>query len=108
MLYAFLANCYIEQILESSETDTEVMLANAEQAVHEIEQIFGSSEEPRVVKWQGMLELAKGNKQAAAKNLYTAYEQFTAVMPPEPPWPRNPEFAQLSYALAEIAMTIIS
>ena len=102
MLYAFLANCYIEQILESSETDSEVLMSNAEEAVHEIEQIFGSSEEPRVVKWQGMLELAKGNKQDAIKKLLTAYEQMKSLKSPEPPWPRDPEFASLSYTLANI------
>ncbi len=102
LLYAFLANCYIEQILESSETDSKVLLASAEQAVHEIEQIFGSSEEPRVVKWQGMLELAKGNKRDAVNKLLTAYEQMKSLKPPEPPWPRDPEFASLSYTLANI------
>jgi tetratricopeptide (TPR) repeat protein len=102
MLCAFLANCYIEQILESSGTDSKILLANAEQAVHEIEQIFGSSEEPLVVKWQGMLELAKGNKQDAIRKLLTAYEQMKSLKSPERPWLRDTEFAGLSYTLANI------
>ncbi len=106
MLYAFLANCYIEQILEPAEPETPsqtaVLMKGAEQAVHEIEQIFGSGEEPLIIKWKGMLELAKGNKEAAVKDLYTAYEKFKAVKPPEPPWPRDNEFSQLSYTLAKI------
>ncbi len=106
MLYAFLANCYIEQILEPSEPEspsqTAVWMSGAEQAVHEIEQIFGSGEEPLIIKWKGMLELAKGNKEAAIKDLYTAYEKFKALKPPEPPWPRDNEFSQLSYTLAKI------
>jgi tetratricopeptide (TPR) repeat protein len=102
MLNSFLAKCYIEQILESSDTDKKALLANAEEAVHEIEQIFGSGEEPLVVKWQGMLELAKGNKQEAIRKLMAAYEQIRSLKPPEPPWPRDPEFADLSYNLANI------
>jgi len=106
MLYAFLANCYIEQILEPCEpqrpSESQLWLKGAEQAVHEIEQISGSSEEPLVIKWRGMLELAKGNKEDAVRKLYAAYEQLKALKPPEPPWPPDPEFAQLSYTLAKI------
>ncbi len=106
MLYVFLANCYIEQILEPYESqrpsESQLWLTSAEQAVHEIEQISGSGEDPLVIKWRGMLELAKGNKETAVKKLYTAYEQLKALKPPEPPWPRDPEFAQLSYTLAKI------
>lgn len=105
-LYALLANCYTDQILEPSGQETaqeiQTWLTGAEQAVHEIEQIFGSGEEPLVVKWRGMLELAKGNKQAAVVQLYEAYEQLKAVKPPELPWPNDLEFAQLSYTLAKI------
>jgi tetratricopeptide (TPR) repeat protein len=107
MLYAFLANCYIEQILEPGEPDSPsqiaVWMTGAEQAVHEIEQIFGSGEEPFIIKWKGMLKLAKGNKETAVKDLYTAYEKFKALKPPEPAsWPRDDEFSQLSYTLAKI------
>ncbi|MHC4535760.1 MAG: tetratricopeptide repeat protein, partial [Planctomycetota bacterium] len=106
MLFAFLANCYIEQILEPGEPESPsqiaVWMTGAEQAVHEIEQIFGSGEEPFIIKWKGMLKLAKGNKEAAIKDLYTAYEKFKALKPPEPPWPRDDEFSQLSYTLAKI------
>jgi len=105
-LFAFLANCYIEQILEpcepQSQAQTDLLLTGAEQAVHEIEQISGSGEEPLVIKWRGMLELAKGNREAAIRRLYAAYEQLKALKPPEPPWPREPQFAQLSYTLAKI------
>jgi len=106
LLYALLANCYTELILEHREPKTtpeiKIWLTCAEQAVHEIEQIWGSGEEPLVVKWRGMLELTKGNKQIAIKMLYAAYEQLKAVKPPAPPWPRDLEFAQLSYTLAKI------
>ncbi len=105
-LYLFLANCYIEQVLEPCEVRTEAeskeWQADAEQVVHEIEQLFGSGEDPHVVKWQGMLELAKGNRNIAIRKLYAAYEQLKAIKPPEPPWPRDQQFAQLSYVLAKI------
>jgi len=106
ILYAFLANCYTDQILElpgqSSAEEIQSWLIGAEQAVHEIEQIFSSAEEPLVVKWKGMLELTRGNKQAAVVFLYDAYEQLRAVKPPGLPWPNDPEFAQLAYTLAKI------
>ena len=96
-LWSFLANCYIEQVLEPCEvrTDaqTQVWIANAEQAVHEIEQISGSGENPEVIKWRGMLELAKGNRHRAIKNLYAAYEQLKASQRAD---------AMLSYTLAKI------
>ena len=96
-LYDFLANCYIEQILEPCEIRTESQnqqwLAKAEQAVHEIEQLVGSGEVPQVVKWRGMLDLAKGNQSEAVRKLYSTYEQYEASG-------RND--AQLSYTLAKI------
>lgn len=82
MLWQFLANCYIEQILEPyeplTESESKQWLANAEEAVHEIEQLYGSGEEPVVILWQGMLELAQGNKNNAVRKLYAVYEQFKA------------------------------
>ena len=93
-LYVFLANCYIQQILDDKATkaQNQEWLTKAEQVVHEIEQLYGSGEEPQVVKWQGMLELAKGNKKIAVKKLYSTYEQLRAS--------GNMD-AQLSYTLAD-------
>jgi len=105
-LYAFLANCYIEQILDSqeqkSESDTQMLLGGLEQAVEEIEQILGSKEEPLVIKWRGMLELARGDQKSAVRNLYTAYEQIKALKPSSTAWPKDLEFAHLSSRLAKI------
>jgi len=102
-LYTFLANCYIEQVLEPCEVRTESesqkWLTNAEDMVHEIEQFYGSGEEPQVVKWQGMLELAKGNRNTAIKRLYRAYGQLKAAS-------KGPAFERvdslLSYRLAKV------
>jgi len=105
-LYVFLAECYITQIIEPREVITEAQkqewLTKAEQAVREIEQLFGIGEAPQVIKWRGMLELAKGNRNGAIGKLYTAYQQTKATKPPEPPWPRDPQYARLAYTLAEI------
>ncbi|NIP27498.1 MAG: hypothetical protein GWN67_25765 [Phycisphaerae bacterium] len=105
-LYIFLANCYIEQIIEPSEKRTEDQkqqwLTNAEQTVHEIEQLLGSGEDVRVGKWRGMLELAKGNQSEAVNKLYAAYEELKALRPSQPPWPTDIRFAQLSYTLAKM------
>ena len=105
-LYVFLANCYIEQVIEPCEKRTEVQkqqwLTNAEQTVHEIEQLLGSGEDVRILKWRGMLELAKGNQSDAVRKLYAVYEELKALRPPQPPWPTDVKFAQLSYTLAQL------
>ncbi len=96
-LFSFLADCYIEQVLEPcearTETETKQWLMQAEQAVHEIEQLIGSGEDPQVIRWQGMLELARGNRPLAVRKLYSAYEQLTAA------GGRN---VSLSYTLAKL------
>ena len=106
LLNSFLANCYIEQIVEPvaqiSESEKEKLLSDAQQAVHEIETIVGTKEDPLVIRWQGMLELAKGNRQEAVVKLNSAYEQLKAVKPAQPPWPMDLDFARLSYTLAKL------
>ncbi len=78
----FLANCYIERALEArSAGDTrenELWVAKAEDIVHEIEQLMGSGEDASVVRWQGMLSLAKGNTDIAIRKLYGIYERYKA------------------------------
>jgi len=107
ILNSFLANRYIELVLERSQevsqSQTAAWLADAEKAVHEIEQIAGSGEHPQVVKWQGMLALAKGQVElgeshinSAVQTLYEAYQRIKAA-----PQERD---AQLSYTLAKIFM----
>jgi len=81
-LYTFLANCYVEQVLEPCEPRTDSQkqqwLTNAQEAVHQIEQLYGSGEHPEVIKWRGMLELAKENRDLAIRELYKTYEQLKA------------------------------
>jgi tetratricopeptide (TPR) repeat protein len=108
VLSLFLANCYIEQVIEPCEARTDEeskkWLANAEETVRNIEQFFGSGEDPHVVQWQGMLELAKGNKNIAVRKLYAAYEQLKAsgIENPQPSSMLRRSYAQLAYALAKV------
>ena len=97
-LCSLLATCCVERILAlpSSDPARADLLARAEKAVHEIEQIHGSGENPEVLKWQGLLDLARGRTDKAAKSLYAAYEQIKAARPPEQ---RDPF---LSYILAQV------
>jgi tetratricopeptide (TPR) repeat protein len=101
-LCAFLARCYVEQVLEPcdqrAKSQADTWLAKAEEAVHEIEQISGSGEEPQVIKWQGMLQLARGNTQQAARQLYDAYERIKAARS------LQQQDAYLSYTLARLYM----
>ncbi|MHC4500981.1 MAG: tetratricopeptide repeat protein [Planctomycetota bacterium] len=79
LLYTFLAECYLEQVIEPRDPMTDPqkqeLIIRAEQAVHEIEQLFGIGDAPVVIKWRGMLELAKGNRNSAIKRMYAAYEE---------------------------------
>ena len=98
-LYTFLANCYLEQLLQIGDRQSPAAIAllkDAELAVHEIEQLVGSGEDPRVIKWRGMLELARGNTSVAVRNLYDVYEKDKASRPPAL------RDAQLSYNLARV------
>jgi len=97
-LCALLGKCCVERILTLPLSDPmrEGLLARVEKAVHEIGQLRGGGEDPEVVKWQGMLDLAKGQTGRAVRSLYTAYEQIKAGNPPEQ------RDAFLSYTLAKV------
>lgn len=96
-LCSLLGKCCVERILALSPSDParEGLLTRVERAVHEIGQIR-NAEDPEVVKWQGMLDLAKGQTAKAVRSLYAAYEQIKAGNPPEQ---RDPF---LSYTLARV------
>lgn len=97
LLAEFLATAYLEKILEQeadlSEARKTDLIAKAEEQLHEIEQVFGNQEEPRVVKWQGVIALAKGNRDEAIRKMYSAYEQYKASQRPD---------AHLCYLLARV------
>ncbi len=97
-LCSLLAKCYVERILSLPKSDPAraELLARAETVVHEIEQIQGSGENPQVLKWQGMLDLARGHTSEAVRNLYAAYEQIQAASLPEE------QDSFLAYTLAKV------
>jgi tetratricopeptide (TPR) repeat protein len=101
-LNILLASCYIDQILDSSpplgQTEGQKLLTDAQQAVRQIEQLFGSGDEPQVIKWQGMVELAtaelaREDTGPAIRKLYKTYTQLKASARSDP---------QLSYRLAKL------
>ncbi|MFC1677586.1 tetratricopeptide repeat protein [Planctomycetota bacterium] len=97
--YRFLADCYIEQVLNyrrnsvGTEAQVQQWMENAEKMVYGIEQILGSGEDPQVIKYQGMLELARGNEDEAVRKLYATYEMFKSADQPD---------GKLAYELARI------
>jgi tetratricopeptide (TPR) repeat protein len=95
-LCSFIANYTVQQIIdpvESLNDDSKAaLLEQVAKVVHELEQLYGSGENPLVLKWQGMLAFAEGDKVNAVKKLYAVYEQFNASGKPDP---------QLSYVLAK-------
>jgi|GEM_PF-318707 len=83
LLLAFLAEAYLEQVIEPSlplaETEKQQLLTKAEESVREIEQILGSGMTPELYKWRGLLELARGNRSGAVSEMYVAYEQLRSM-----------------------------
>jgi len=82
-----LVDTYVDQILDSTgkldESQAREFLAEAQQAAHQIEQIFGSGDDPGVIKWQGMVELAAASIDGqdsgpAIRKLYSTYTQLKA------------------------------
>ncbi len=84
-LCSLLARCCVERILSLPDVDPtrEALLARAEGAVRQIRQLQGGGENPETLKWQGMLDLAKGRAGEAVRSLYSAYLQIKAANPPE-------------------------
>jgi tetratricopeptide (TPR) repeat protein len=100
-LHSMLAYCYIDQILDStesqSESENQQLLINARQEVRQLEQLFGSGDDPQVIKWQGLVELAaakieKGDFAPIIRKLYKTYTQLKASGRSDP---------QLSYRLGK-------
>lgn len=84
-LCSLLARGCVERVLSlpASDPAREKLLARAEEAVRQIGQIQGGSENPDAIKWQGMLDLARGQTSKAVTSLYAAYAQNKAANPPE-------------------------
>jgi tetratricopeptide (TPR) repeat protein len=101
LMLSILANIYIDQIMDANasvgESEKQQLLTNAQQTVRQIEQFYRSGDDPQVVKWQGMVELAAARlKQSdpapAIQKLYKTYTQLKAAGHSDP---------RLSYRLAK-------
>jgi len=101
IMLSMLANIYIDQIMDANaslgESEKQQLLTNAQQMVRQIEQLYRSGDDPQVVKWQGLVELAAARlKQSdpapAIQKLYKTYTQLKAAGRSDP---------RLSYRLAK-------
>lgn len=96
-LLSLLSSWNIEMAINAEKQDDqknkEQYIETAEQTIHEIEQLLGSSDNINMVKWNGMLDYARGNTDQAVRQLYKAYEGFKATGQPD---------ALVSYTLSEI------
>ncbi len=96
LVYSYLAGVYLDRLLypedELSPEQRQESLTKAENIIHVIEQILGSGEDPVMMKWQGMLALAQGNRTEGIRKLYTVYERLKAS---------NRMDTELAYVLAK-------
>ncbi|HSV26906.1 MAG TPA: tetratricopeptide repeat protein [Sedimentisphaerales bacterium] len=94
-LYYFLAVCGLDKTLEwDTGADSQRWLKETEEAVAQIEQIFGSGDNPYVLMWHGMTAYARGQKAEGIRRMYAAYSRFRAT----DDW--NSQSAQVAYWLA--------
>ncbi len=81
-LFVFLARAYTDAIKDKEDLlrneTKEEYIANAEEAVHQIEQLLGSGQNLQVIKWRGILDYVKGDEDSAAERLYSVYEKQKA------------------------------
>jgi tetratricopeptide (TPR) repeat protein len=95
-LYSFLAICDLDKALEwNTGEDTQKFVKDAEDAIYQVEQIFGSGDNPYVMMWHGVLSYAKGQKSDGCRRMYAAYTQFKAA----DEW--NYQSSQTAYWLAQ-------
>lgn len=96
-LLSLLATWYIEQAVETDKTEypeqKQQWTEKAEEVINHIKQIIGTEENVGIIKWRGMLLLAKGDTANAVRQMYNAYEQLKVTDDNDP---------VLSYALANI------
>jgi tetratricopeptide (TPR) repeat protein len=78
---------YLGQILDSTEPsdkpEGQRLLAEVQQSVRQMEQLYASGDDPQVIKWQGIVELAEAklkneDPSAATRKLYNIYTQLKA------------------------------
>jgi len=94
-LLSLLSKWHIEQALETDKAENpeqkQQWIVKAEETIDQIKQIIGTEENVHIIKWDGMLALAKGDTANAVRQMYNAYEQLKATDQNDP---------TLSYMLA--------
>ena len=83
-LNIFLAKCYLEKAAEQPDK-ADLWTKKTDPLVAQITQYFGSSENAVVQQWEGLLAIAKGNRDMGIRLLYRAYEQTKALDAPDQP-----------------------
>ncbi len=79
ILYSFAIRYNIDKALTAEADKKQEFITGAENVLHKIRQILGAEENPVIVRWSGMIDLAKGDKTAAVQKMVRAYDQFDAV-----------------------------
>ncbi|MDO8302068.1 MAG: tetratricopeptide repeat protein, partial [Sedimentisphaerales bacterium] len=100
-LNTFIAYRSIERIFvlpTDASKQQNALVAEAEQAVHELAQIWGTGENPYVVATTGMLTYVKGNTAEGIRKMYAAYQQLKQSDTNY----QDVQLAQLSYMLAKV------
>ncbi len=77
-LNIFLARCYLEKAIAKPD-EAQPWIQKAEPIVEQIAQYYVSNEHAAVQQWEGILALAKGQRERAIRLLYQAYEQSRAL-----------------------------
>jgi Tfp pilus assembly protein PilF len=103
-LNSFLADLYLEKALAAKELDTDAdvqdYIQKAEERIGEIVDVLGSTDNPTVQKYQGLVALAKGQQSEGVQLLYKAYEAAKAL---DKPGERSNVDSRVCMALARIA-----
>lgn len=84
ILHNFSIRCFVDKALLKEQQKRDEYIAGAEEHLHQIKQILGISENPLIFRWDGMIDLAKGDKVGAVRKLSHAYEQYDAMNNPDP------------------------
>ena len=72
-IYSLLSMCYFNQIFENPDGDNQELISLAEESVLNFIENFGSETGPTILKWQGILNYAKGNEDEALRQMYGSY-----------------------------------
>ncbi len=92
-LNSFVVKYYIAEALSLEQGQRQEAISSAESHIHEMKQVLAVEENPTLVRWRAMVDLAKGDRVAAVRGLLDAYKQRAAMDNIDP---------ELAYDLASI------